>query len=167
MTIQTGDFATFTSTQVDPGPPGHPERSGQIVKVGLLLSAKEADLFETGPMWHIEFLDGLPAHAFADELTPADPADVAVALLAQASAALDTFYDFTVSTGRPRLALGDLRLWREIADREDLVGTPEDTMKALMTAGESVMNDDADGMQWYVEHLSDLLAKHNLTTDRD
>lgn len=46
------------------------ERSGQIVTVLRPLTEKEADLFETGPMYRIQFLDGTENDAFADELTP-------------------------------------------------------------------------------------------------
>ena len=44
------------------------ERSGQIVNIIRPLTESEADLIETGPMYHIRFPDGYETDAFKDEL---------------------------------------------------------------------------------------------------
>ena len=43
-------------------------RSGQKVEVLRPLTDKEADLFETGPMYRVRFPDGYERDAFEDEL---------------------------------------------------------------------------------------------------
>lgn len=43
-------------------------RSGQMVEVLRLLTAEEADLHETGPMYRVRFYDGTETDAFLDEL---------------------------------------------------------------------------------------------------
>lgn len=43
-------------------------RSGQIVEIIRPLTEKEADLFLTGPMFHIRFADGFETDAFENEL---------------------------------------------------------------------------------------------------
>lgn len=43
-------------------------RSGQKVEVLRPLTDKEADLFETGPMYRVRFPDGFESDAFEDEL---------------------------------------------------------------------------------------------------
>lgn len=46
-------------------------RSGEVVDVLRPLTEQEADLFETGPMFHIRFVaDGFETDAFEDELLP-------------------------------------------------------------------------------------------------
>lgn len=46
-------------------------RSGEVVEVLSPLTEQEADLFETGPMFHIRFVsDGFEMDAFEDELLP-------------------------------------------------------------------------------------------------
>lgn len=44
-------------------------RTGQTVEVIRPLTEQEADLAETGPMYHIRFPDGFETDAFADELS--------------------------------------------------------------------------------------------------
>jgi hypothetical protein len=59
----------FQSTQQSPGAPGYPERSGQTVKIVKEYGDDEIDRAEVGPMFRIQFEDGLETDAFADELT--------------------------------------------------------------------------------------------------
>lgn len=51
------------------------DRSGQVVEVIRPLTADEADLVETGPMYHIRFSDGFETDAFLDELSHAEGVD--------------------------------------------------------------------------------------------
>lgn len=44
------------------------ERTGQKVEILRPLTEKEADLFETGPMYRVRFPDGFESDAFEDEL---------------------------------------------------------------------------------------------------
>lgn len=44
------------------------DRSGMTVEVIRPLTEQEADLFETGQMYHIRFADGFETDAFEDEL---------------------------------------------------------------------------------------------------
>lgn len=44
------------------------DRSGQIVEVIRPLTEQEADLFDVGAMYHIQFSDGYETDAFEEEL---------------------------------------------------------------------------------------------------
>jgi hypothetical protein len=66
----------FTSSSQDIGSPGYRERSGQGVQIIRRLSLAEADP-EVGPMYSVQFDDGVTAYVFADELTPT-PTELAI-----------------------------------------------------------------------------------------
>lgn len=65
----------FTSSARHPGAPGHADRYGQRVVIVRALTAQEADIEEVGPMFLVQFSDGVMCDAFADELTPEDGVD--------------------------------------------------------------------------------------------
>lgn len=50
------------------GDSGLNDRTGEKCTVIRSLTEKEADLFETGPMYHVRFEDGYETDAFEDEL---------------------------------------------------------------------------------------------------
>lgn len=63
------EVVKFTSSARDRGHPGYPERSGQYVTILRPLSSTECDTTEIGPMYRIQFADGVETDVYADEVT--------------------------------------------------------------------------------------------------
>lgn len=68
--MKPGDRVLFTSTGSADGFPVEHAHSRQGARIVRPLTADEADLHETGPMYVIRFDDGVEVDAFADELEP-------------------------------------------------------------------------------------------------
>lgn len=68
-----------TSTSQIPGHPGYPERSGQaVVIIRPLKDGPEIDQAEVGPMYRIQFSDGVETDCFEDELRIANGTATAI-----------------------------------------------------------------------------------------
>lgn len=81
--IQPGEWRIFRSSSEIVGGDGYPERSGQPAKVLRALAPGEkgydtAALIEAGPMYRIEFADGVETDAFEQELLQEAPVDLTV-----------------------------------------------------------------------------------------
>jgi hypothetical protein len=73
VTIEPGEYRIFRSSSAIVGGEGYPERSGQPVKVLRALAPGDegydtAALIEAGPMYRIQFADGVETDAFEQEL---------------------------------------------------------------------------------------------------